>query len=283
MKRKGFSSLPVIVLALGLAFAGCDNGTTDNGGGGENDPISVDLSLPRIEEVGAFSGTFVSSESDAKSLVATAFTEIEEISGISSSVNNTRSLSRSISRSVHTEPYEEIYDHDTSILSGAEVTGFIQAKETMSAADDDRPGETVGDYMEASMKGKLAIVFTGATQKGSSIKGKYGIDESLYYKLQVTAINPVKGDLTISSNASDGYAVSISKGGKGLKFVMSIENKINNKTINVDSFDVNDIGELFDTYRLTLDIYDNNNVKQDQYSKTFTSYAAAAEYLGINN
>ncbi|MDR2392653.1 MAG: hypothetical protein LBD93_00610 [Treponema sp.] len=283
MKRKLFNSLPVIILALGLAFAGCDNGTTGNGGGGENDPISVDLSLPPIKEVAAFSGTFVSSETDAKSLVTDAFTEISGISP-SPSVNNARSLSRSIARSVHTEPYEEIYDHDTTILTDAEVTGFIQGKATQSVADDDRAGETVGDYMEVSLKGKLAIVFTGATKNGSTINGKYGIDENMYYKLQVTSINPVKEALTISSNTSDGYAVSISKGGKGLKFVMRIENKINNKTIrDVASFDLDDLGTLFDTYRLTLDIYDNANVKQEQYSKTFTSYKDAAAYLGINN
>jgi hypothetical protein len=278
--------LPVILPAFGLiasallTLAGCDNGTPI----GENDPISVDLSLPRIEDVASFSGTFASSEQEAKSLVETAFTEITGISDISSSVSNARSVSRSISRSVYSEPYEEIYDHNTTLLSGAEVTGFIQGKETMSAADDNNPGETAGDYMEMSLKSKLTIVFAGATRNGSTINGKYGIDESIYYKLQVTSTNPVKGSLTISSNASDGYAVSISKNGKGLKFVMNVQSRVNNKTIrDIESFDLDDIGELFDTYRLTLDIYDNNNVKKEDYSKTFTSYADAAEYLGITN
>jgi hypothetical protein len=286
MKGKGFFRWGVLALALtfGLVLAGCDNGGGGGNTGGESDPIAVDVSLPPIKDVASFTGTFVSSETEAKTLVAAAFTEIGGISDVSSSQDNLRSV-LSISRSVRSEPYEAIYDHDTSLLSGAEVTGFIQGKETMSAADDEHAGETVGDYMEMSLRAKLAIVFEGATRNGSTIKGKYGIDENLYYKGQVTATNPLKGSLTLSSGAEDGYAISISKNGRGLKLVMNIQSKVN-KTIrdfDVAAFDPDDIGALFDTYRLSIDIYDNDNAKNEEYSKTFTSYTDAAAYLGITD
>ncbi|MDR1410978.1 MAG: hypothetical protein LBI91_02090 [Spirochaetaceae bacterium] len=272
-----FTGMPVMALVFALVFTGCP---TDSGGG-ESDPISVNLSLPPIQDVEAFTGTFVSDETEAKDLVGTAFTEIAGISDISSLQNSVYSVSRSISRSVYSEPYEEIFDHDTTLLQGAEVTGFVQGETTASAADDNNPGSTVGDYQEVSLKAKLAIVFKDVTRNGSTIKGKYGIDESMYYKLRLTSINPQKGEIAISSSATDGYAVSISKGGKGLKFVMEMQGKVNNKTIPVDgSFDPDDIGDLFDTYNLSLKIYDNDN--EEQYSQTFTSYAAAAAYLGIS-
>ncbi|MDR1315865.1 MAG: hypothetical protein LBK13_03230 [Spirochaetales bacterium] len=275
-----FTGMLALALAFGLVFTGCPN---DSGGGGNDDPIPVNLSLPRIEDVADFTGTFVSSETEADDLVKTASTEI---AGILDGVqNNAYSVSRSISRSTYSEPYEEIYDHDKTVLQGAEVTGFIQGKDTMSAADDDNPGETVGDYMETSLRIKLAIDFGNITQHNSTIKGKYTFDEDMYYKARLTSVTPPKGDLTISYDVSNGYAVSISKNGKGLKFVMTLDGKVNRKTIEIDdveSFGLENIGGLFNTYKLTLDIYDNDNVKNEDFSKTFNSYAEAAAYLGIN-
>ncbi|MDR1128466.1 MAG: hypothetical protein LBL20_04065 [Treponema sp.] len=280
-KNLFFTGMPALALAFGLVLTGCPS----DSGGGNDDPVPVNLSLPRIEDVADFTGVFVSSETEAQGLVETAFEEIGGILDTTSLQNNAYSVSRSMSRAVYSEPYEEIYDHDTMVLQGAEVTGFVQGKDTMSAADDDNPGETVGDYMETSLRIKLAIDFDNVTQHNSIIKGKYTVDENMYYKARLTSINPPKGDLTISYDVLDGYAVSISKNGRGLKFVMTLDGKINRRTIEIDdveSFGLENIGNLFNTYKLTLDIYNNANEKQEQYSKTFTSYAEAAAYLGIN-
>ncbi|MDR1301221.1 MAG: hypothetical protein LBK43_01970 [Treponema sp.] len=277
-KNVFFMGMLVMVLVFGLVFITCSTDSDDDDDNG--DPISVDLSLPRIEDVPSFSGTFVSNETDAKNLVQAAFEEIGGISPVQSEMNSVRS----ISRSVYSEPYEEIFDHDTTVLSGAEVTGFVQGKETMSAADDENAGESVGDYMEMSMRIKLAVDFQDITKNDSIIKGKYSVDEDMYLKAQITTINPPKGDLTISCDVSDGYAISISKNNKGLKFVMRLQGKVDKKMTGQSTsiLDNLDIGNLFETYKLSLDVYDNANVKQEKYSKTFTSYAEAATYLGIN-
>jgi hypothetical protein len=267
----GTAGLPAVLLALVLTA--CPTGS-DNG---SDEPVSVDLSLPPIQEVAAFSGTFVSSETEAKDLVKTAFEEIANISDTSSlQSSSVSSVSQSISRSVYSEPYEQIFDHDTTVLPGAEVTGFVEGRQTISAADDNNPGGTVGDYMEMSLRAKLAIDFNDVTQNHATIKGRYSDDENMYSKMVRTATNI---SITISFDASAGYAISISKGGKGLKFVMQTQGKINRKTIQGDESTLDDTSGLFDIYKLSLDIYDNDNVKQ--YSKTFTSYADVADYLGL--
>jgi hypothetical protein len=266
----------VMTLAFGLSFTACSTGS----GGSDGDPVSVDLSLPRIEDVPSFTGNFVSNETDAQDLVQAAF---EEIGGIVPTDGMNYSVG-SIARSAYSEPFEEIFDHDTKVLPGAVVTGFVQGNERGSVADDDNPGESVGDYMEMSLRIKLAIDFKNVEQDNCTVKGKYALDENAYLKAQITSINPPKGDLTIRYDVSDGYAISISKGGKGLKFVMKLQGKINKETKGEDAsiLDDLDIGNSFDTYKFSLDVYDNDNVKKDEYSKNFTSYEEAAAYLGIN-
>jgi hypothetical protein len=265
-----------MALVFGLVFTACSTGS---GGGGDGDPVSVDLSLPNIRDVADFEGDFVSNDTEAKELVQTAF---EEIGGIVPTDGMNYSVG-SIARSAYSDPFEEIFDHDTTVLPGAVVTGFVQGNERGSVADDDNPGESVGDYMEMSLRIKLAIDFKNVEQGDCTVKGKYTVDENAYLKGQITSINPPKGDLTIRYDVSDGYAISISKGGKGLKFVMKLQGKINKETKGEDAsiLDNLDIGNSFDTYKLSLEVYDNDNVKNEAYSKTFTSYADAIDYLGI--
>jgi hypothetical protein len=280
------AGLPAVLLALVLTA--CSTGSEK-----EEDPVLVDLTLPPIQGVANFSGNFVSSEAEAQTLVQTAFAAIENMldtpSFQSSSVS---SVSQSVSRSVHREPpYEKIFDHDETVLPDAEVTGFVQGRQTASVADDNNPGGTVGDSMEGSGRAKLAIDFDNIVrQRTIFINGEYSVDENMYYKMMLTAANT--GNITISYNVSAQYALSISdisggpiSPGRGLKLVMKIQGRIN-KTIQgdesaLDNLDNMDMGSLFDTYMLSLDIYDKDNVKKDAYSYTFTSYATAAAYLGL--
>jgi hypothetical protein len=289
MKTKRFFivGLPAVLRALGLVvaaslmLAGC--GDDDDGGdGGASDPISVDLSLPSIQDVPAFTGTFVVSEEESKDLVIAAFGGIGGVSP-SSSQGSTNNSVQSLSRSVQEENPLEIYDRNTTIIPGAEVTGFIQGRQVQSLADDNNPGESVGDSMETSLRVKLAVDFQNVvTQDNFAIKGKYTVDEDLYMKVQVTSVSPSEGDLTMRYAVSDGYAISISKDGKGLKFVMRLQGNLN-KNIKGDesAFDEFDTGNSFDTYSLSLEVYDNDNVKNDAFSQTFASYGEAAAYLGI--
>jgi hypothetical protein len=64
---------------------------------------------------------------------------------------------------------------------------------------------------------------------------------------------------------------------------MNLSNK-GDKTftgVDADNVDVSAyLVQALETYNLTIDIYDNDNVKK--WTKTFATYAEAAAYLGID-
>ena len=291
-KKMFLLEMVVMILTFGMVVVSCEEPDT-----GSSDPIEVNLNLPAIQEVAAFSGTFVSTETEAGQIVGDAMEAISGVmggvtssssSGTSSSSSGTSSSSSgmyslnaitpmSIGRSVQNQPFSEVYNHDTTLFTGGEVTGFVEGYQKMSATNDNNPGGSVGDYQEMSIRAKFQVDFENVTRSSIAIKGKYIFDESVYLKAQVTSVSPSKGSVAIKMDVTDGYALSVSKGGKGLKFVMNLRTKGDKTFTDVD--DDYDLEQALETYNLTIDIYDNDNVKK--WSKTFTSYAEAAAYLGV--
>jgi len=282
MRQKSiFFVVLACLLAFGLTAIGCSSGS----GGGGGDLIKVDLSLPPIQEVASFAGKFVATEKEAQTLISDALDALDNLGGLpgdSKSINYSMSLkSSSMSRSAYNEPYEEIFDNQR-IAQGAFVTGFVKGYEKGYAKDDNNPGGTVGDYEEISMKVKAAVTFTNATgsgYKGCTFNGKYTYDENMYLKAQVTSLNPDKGKVNLDFNAANGYALSVSKDGKGLKFVMKLQAKakLKNQEVLADDFDI----DTFDVFKLTIEVY-NNNTATPTYSQTFNNFEDANKYLDLN-
>lgn len=278
-----------LVLVFGLTVVGCSNDST---GGGDDDPVNVNLSLPAIKNVAAFDGDFVENENEALELIQDAMEALAEFTDIMSegegaprpSISRSGSKlsispppSRSGSRSTVNYPYDEKIDH-YKITDGVVATGFVTGYYKESIKND--YDISVGDFIEESMRIKLAIDFDDIAQNGYTFDGKYIYDESLFMKGVVTAVSPaVKEKLTMRLNAKNGYALSVSKGGKGLKFIMSLTASFD-ETWTSTTEDMLDDGDLLDSLKikLTIDIYDNSNTKQ--HSKIFTDLESASAYLG---
>jgi len=285
MKKKHvFFVLLACLLAFGLLVIGCNNDSSDDE---DDDPVKVNLSLPNITAVPAFTGTFVSSEAEALNLVQDAVDALGEFTGAlgggASSDDNKYSISRGInmSRRVENEPINYTFENE-QLAEGVTANGFITGYYKESTKDDYT--ETVGDYYEESIRAKLSLDFNSIQQRHITFNGKYVYDEDLYMKDQVTSINPQKGKGTLRLNANNGYALSASKNGKGLKFVMKLTANCN---FSVDySYDDNDDFYYDDddflkdklNLKLTIDVYDNDNVKQ--YTKVYTDLDEASEFLG---
>jgi hypothetical protein len=149
-------------------------------------------------------------------------------------------------------------------------------------------GISAGDYTEISLRAKLAANFNNyaPTYSDYSYSGKYTIDYSSYSQMKYTSIPPnLEMLLTLRTNAANGFAMSVSKSGKGLKFVMNVETKIN-ATLSSSLSNIDDLlrdptyGD--NSYKLTIDVYDNNNVKKDEYCKVFTTYSEVINYFGFD-
>jgi hypothetical protein len=274
--KKIWLGMLALALIFGMTVVGCGGGSGDNFG---SDPVEVNLSLPAIQSVASFEGTFASNEADQKELVVAAIEGIQDISGdLSSGYSKTLlpNRSRAVQRAVETWGPEEFVFRNETIADGVMANGFVRASGKISYKD---PYDiNVGDYEEESIKAKLSLDFNNATgYYYNKINGKYAIDETVYYKFQITSLSPEKVKITLNANATNGYALSISKSGKGIKFVMkeTIKFNVNMEFGEYDDFNPAQSG----TYMFTLEVYDNDNTKQ--LSKTFNSPEAASEYLGV--
>jgi hypothetical protein len=257
------------VLALSLMVLSCNL----NSDGAGNDPIKVDQSLPAVTEVPNFEGTFVTSQAAAETLISDSMEEIVSFMSNMTDYGAFSSLSyqddpatlRSAARAVTSESVLEIYDHDTTIFPGTELTGFVEGTVKSSYANEN--DLTAGDYLELSLKAKFAIDFDNIDRHGYHFNGKYAVDEDIYEKMLFTKVDPITVmQMTMKIDLSSGYAMSVSKGGKGLKFVTSAT--IKGET--VLATDGSESSGGFDTYKLTIDVYDNDNTKQ--YSITVDGY-----------
>jgi len=269
--KKIWLGMLVLVLTFGMTAIGC-------GGGGADDPIKVDLKLPAIQSVPSFEGNFVSNENEAKDLIGDAIDALADLSDLSFSASMVAQIAspRSISRKVQTEPFQEVYERK-KIADGAYLTGFEDGYWKESVAKEN--SFSAGDYMESSMRAKVALEFENYKKAGCTFNGKYFYDEDMFFKEEIVSLSPEKIKATIRLNANNGYSLSVSKNGKGLKFVIELKAKVNKTLTDADEEDLfENFYDLFDTFNITIDVYDNANVKT--YSKSFKTFEDAEDYIG---
>jgi len=281
VNKKIWLGMLVVVLAFGMTV-GCDNGSS-GGSSSSGDPIKVDLTLPNIQSIASFEGEFVSDEDEAKELMVDAIEIVTEILDEKIQISPSPSTSMQITprdmiRKVQNQPLEEVYDN-VKIDEGFYVTGFVKGYGKSSIANENMPFGTAGDYIEVSLKAKLAINFTEIQQDGYTFNGKYCYNQDIYEKVKTDSIKPPKSSGSIKMDVSDSYALSVSKNDKGIKFLMTLKAKVNIKDINTLTFS-DDPYSLFDLYEITIKVYDNDN--KEQYSKTCKTAEEANKYLGTS-
>ncbi|MDR3174318.1 MAG: hypothetical protein LBU19_08720 [Treponema sp.] len=208
MRKQFFTGLLVILLALGLAFIGCDNGSTGN---------------PAEQEVQAlpeFEGEFVASESDASSLAAQAQTQIEAVitdaiangSFVQSLQNNARAAgldpagtytyngvtvtySYTVTDSYPTPPYSVNFDYDATIdgtYSGYKIVGRYHWKYNMDYASSSLYSvKVVYDCVyTVSYNGYgMKVIQTGNMDISSSGSVSYNLHYSVYDNSNVRQFN----------------------------------------------------------------------------------------------
>jgi hypothetical protein len=274
VKRRVFMGMFCLALAFGFLAAACDNGNDNS----PADPILVDLSLPLVRDIAPFAGTFVSGENEAKELVAFALEEISALPKPASLIGAVRAVPGT-ARSAVSDSYETIYDHNESVFPGAETTGFIQGKNTSFAADDKNYNRTVGDYYEMSTRIKMEVDFKDTIKHGIDIKGKYTVNNTRYSKMQVASLNPPGMTFVIKLGVAEAYALSVSKNGKGLKFITTIEAGADETFDLTEETGTGESSDWYDPYNFSIKIYDNGDVLK--YEKIFNSPEDVEEYLGF--
>ncbi len=285
--RKFRMGIPALALIFVMIIAGCDDGDS-----GSNDPIDVDMTLPAIQDVAPFEGEFVSSEDEAKPMIAASVTALELLSGAGDLIPTDIPVALQSSRSLQTVPLVEppiIYDNE-ELADGVYVTGFANGQLTSYFADDDFPLLHKGDRMEVSAREKMAITLDNAEQDSYIFNGKYIFDDDFYSMIQTTShtstpelpglnIVPVV-ELTLKIYIANSYALSVSKEGKGIKFVMKMNSDLDIEQTIDDISEVNIEDIMSNSIKTTIDIYDNDNVKC--FNRTFNNLYDLYEYLGVD-
>jgi hypothetical protein len=178
------------------------------------------------------------------------------------------------------------WNHDTTLIPGAEINGFVRGSYTGSF--DEEEGPAVGNYVQADFETKIAVAIGEITDPISKIKvaGKYTVDGSVNGKLvEFTKLEPLTVRLGGTLAVTGGYAFTISDltNGKGIKVITTITLKgIKNQTIDLGGFIslggnseggsvdpsefLEDVPNPFTQFTVTAEIYDNNNKRR--YSET---------------
>ena len=273
-----FVMMLTVLLSFGLLVTGCDTG----GGGGSSEPVNVNMALPVINSVADFEGDFVSDKEEAWALTGDALKVIMEwLEDITDEAEGGFSISSAvpnIARMVYSEPFSDTFINQ-EIADGVRATGYVQGYYKVSMANEGY--QSKGDYFETLMKIKFAFDFDDAVQGGVTIHaGKFTVSESMYYKEQITLVDPYKADYTNKINVSEGYAMSLSKGGKGLKCVITLSATLDHSIPNATDEEYYNAFENtgFNSFLFKVDIYDNDNVLK--FTQTF-SEEEAESYFGL--
>lgn len=300
MKKKSIFIPGVLAILLVFGLLSCDNG-------GDKDPVKVDMKLPSVSSLANFTGTFVANEEEAMELVVEVIDEVDLIGYLMGddmgddwedddpfeSITFSRNFART-ARAIYSDSNSKEFKNE-KITDGIYATGFyeqsykISAKNAASNDEDDvwdahYENPAVDDYMEWSMKVKYALTVDNAKQGDIAYHGgKMTADGNRYDKDQIASLEPMKYNYTRKEDASQGIALSISKDGKGLKFVMKLSRKVNSSVKDVAEDDYDFWKTYWETYEekvtisVTIDVYDNDNAKK--FSKTIKNYKEYMEFL----
>ena len=268
-----------VLLSFGLLATGCDTG----GGGGESDPVAVDLTLPAISSVSSFSGNFVNDESEAAALAGEAIQTIMAWSdGLTDEDEGSFNISSAlpnIARTVYSDSYVDKIENE-EIAAGVTADGYVQMSYKVSMKNENY--FSIGDYNDVSMKIKLVFNFDNAVQNNVVFHdGKFTLSSGIYMKEQITSVEPYKATYNNKINVSEGFAMSVSKDGKGIKFVIKMSGKLDFSLKNAteDEYDAQFDMTDFSGFLFNVDIYDNTNLLR--WHKTFTDEDAMGAYFGI--
>jgi hypothetical protein len=252
-----------------LALAACDTGN----GPVNTDPVSVDLSLPSVSALPAFSGDYIGNETAALNLFSNALAlVIQAPQAMDPELFSPDLDDPSASyRAAHAEaigPF--VYDHDDTTVPGMVITGFIQGTTTSSFTNKDTPIQ--GDYIATSLQSKMAVDFTGVAQGTLTVKGKYTANESVNIRTEFAQISPTPSiKISGAISADGGYALSVSDSSSGKGFKALVTQRIRGiKPITI-SEDLSDLADLLNPYTefsITVELYDNSNTRR--YTKTYT-------------
>jgi hypothetical protein len=289
MKKRFLMGVLAFALIFTMALAGCaeagdDNGEENPGEGGVaappgNDPITVDLSVPAVEDLPAFEGAFVASEAEADEILRRVLDyEIPSVWDLTWSKYPDVFDSSS---------GEVIFENDTfPEYPGAVATGFFQFDFKTNIADefleefyeDDMSSLKIGDYYEEYYYEKLAVKLDSYEVYSMFVTGQSSAMGYVFDRLDMISDNPILEKYTYKDKGTAKYSLSVSANGKGLKFVMTENSVDDNEGV------LNEEGDFFEetykdngSFKVTIDIYDNDNVKQ--YSKVFTDEDDWEEYL----
>lgn len=290
MLRKWPLILIAVVLILGSCGLGGDGVLGDNPSKEADVVDTVDQTLPTAAKLPAFEGNFVDTKEDAFALAYEPLLIImQNLSSSDLPALFSIHPALSAARAVETGTIEPVeWNHDTELIPGATLTGFVRGSWTTSFADE---GPARGDYVQADYQTQMALDFDNLTEDSSDIliAGKYSFDGSLKGKLvEFTKVDPLTVRIGGTLAVTGGYAFTISDkvNDRGIKVITDIRiTGITPQTITIGSlfpqdeededYSVNsdevvamleDIQSPFRQFTIKMEIYDNNNKRR--YSET---------------
>jgi hypothetical protein len=184
---------------------------------------------------------------------------------------------------------------DIEIFEGAVVRGFMKlnyAGKIAGSLDDYMPAK--GDYITAAGSTEFVIDFRDAQEDHIMLSGKIGLDAKTDFNVAVKDFDFDREilDVSISGNAkgANNYAVSVSNGEIGMKVILSISIErsglnisLNESMMYDESFD--DLFNILDsiTFKVSLEIFDNNNNRQDALCLYFNSIDEFIDFMEIDD
>jgi len=284
----------ILIILMVVVFAwtviGCDTG--DNPINPDTlqdppDPVAVDFSMPSIQLVESFTGTFESDQDQALYLSGDTVAALGEIiedldgipiismmsrSGMASVFNN---IQQNRSRNLYTDSDKILFNNEL-LYTGVRATGFIDYTYRMYMRNFMMP--TSGDFVDFLARTKLGINVNDTTKDGITMNGKYTINERIGFTERFTSMYQSLVSFKIDIN--NNYVISASQGGRGIKMIVGIEIKVDADFNEADFEDdyLDDFNMFIDTFKLTVAIYDNNS-SQPQFSRVFNSIEEAEQFF----
>ncbi|MCL2410161.1 MAG: hypothetical protein FWC97_00825 [Treponema sp.] len=199
----------------------------------QDDPVSVDLSMPNVGDLPDLSGVInaVANKEEAVDLFLRAINAMIENSANSSEFSELLSLLFMFDPPTNTANINQIFSGEEE--NGITLTGFMQGTQRVfgrSAAD------YVGNFKESSSLVRAAVDFgDDSTDAGFGdffVNGRLTIDGIFRYRNEVTRVSDGRASqrrINMGARGDNHYALTISDNANnlGMKIVMSITANIN--------------------------------------------------------